>query len=189
MRVMLTSCGIETNIIKEHFLRMLGKMPSDTKALFIPTAANDADAISVLPECMNDLLKCGILKENIQVFDLHRNMQIKELKSFDVVYLCGGSTSYLLERINKTGFRDILLSYIKDNGFVIGVSAGSLIFANNLPENLGLLNVRMDVHCEKSNIIRNVQIPMTETIKLSNTAAMLIRSITEDVEIVDDRMY
>lgn len=189
MRVMLTSCGIETRMIKKHFLRMLGKIPSEIKVLFIPTAANDADAISVLPECMNDLLKCGILKENIQVFDLHRNMQIEELQSFDVVYLCGGSTSYLLERINKTGFRDTLLSYIQNDGFVIGVSAGSLIFANNLPENLGLLDVTMDVHSEKSNIIGNVQIPLIENIKLSNTAAMLIRNIKEDVEIVDDRMY
>ena len=44
MRVMLTSCGIETDKIKKHFLQMLNKEPSDTKALFIPTAAIDADA-------------------------------------------------------------------------------------------------------------------------------------------------
>ena len=45
MRVMLTSCGLETEQIKEQFLKILGKEPSDTKALFIPTAAIDADAI------------------------------------------------------------------------------------------------------------------------------------------------
>ncbi len=72
MRVMLTSCGLETEQIKEQFLRMLGKAPADAKAIFIPTAAIDADAIEVLPECMRDLLKCGIPKENIRVFDLHR---------------------------------------------------------------------------------------------------------------------
>ena len=68
MRVMLTSCGLETEQIKEHFLGMLGKEPADTKALFIPTAAINADAIEVLPKCMNDLLKCGIPKDNISVF-------------------------------------------------------------------------------------------------------------------------
>ena len=102
MRVMLTSCGLETEQIKEHFMQMLGKEPADTKALFIPTAAINADAIEVLPKCMNDLLKCGIPKDNISVFDLHRNMPIDELKTFDVVYLTGGWTSYLLERINDT---------------------------------------------------------------------------------------
>ena len=186
MRVMLTSCGLETERIKAHFLRMLDRTPAEAKALFIPTAAIDADAIAVLPKCMNDLLKCGIPKGNIQVFDLHRNMPLEELNAFDVVYLCGGRTAYLLRRINETGFRDSLLSYIRGNGFVIGVSAGSLIFANNLPDSLGLLETGMDVHCERSSIIGRVSFPLEESIKLSNTAAMLIRRIPDEVEIVDD---
>ena len=81
MRVMLTSCGLETEQIKEQFLKMLGKESAETKALFIPTAAIDADAIEVLPKCMEDLLKCGIPKENVRVFDLHRNMTAEELKA------------------------------------------------------------------------------------------------------------
>ena len=185
MRVMLTSCGLETEQIKKHFLKMLGKEPADTKALFIPTAAIDADAIEVLPKCMNDLLKCGIPKESIRVFDLHRNMPTDELKTFDVVYLTGGWTSYLLERINDTGFRNTLLDYIRDGGFVIGVSAGSIIFANNLPGNLGLLDTKLDVHCETSSYTGKVFFPMIKNMKLSNTAAILIRSIPDDMEIID----
>ena len=52
MRLMLTSCGLETEKIRDHFLKMLGKDPRDTRALFIPTAAIDADAIDVLSKCM-----------------------------------------------------------------------------------------------------------------------------------------
>ncbi|MBE5794390.1 MAG: hypothetical protein E7323_06885 [Clostridiales bacterium] len=185
MKVMLTSCGIETQTIKAHFLRWLGKSPAETKALFIPTAAITADAIQVLPACMDDLLKCGILQENIMVFDLHRNMPMEELQTFDVVYLCGGTTAYLLERINETGFRDSLLAYIHAGGMVIGVSAGSMIFVDYLPDNLGLLDVRMSVHSKKTNILGKVSFPVEETIELSNTAAMLIRSIPDDVEIID----
>ena len=70
MRVMLTSCGLETKKIEEALLEFMGKAPEQAKALFIPTAAIDADAIEVLPKCMNDLLKCGIPKESIRVFDL-----------------------------------------------------------------------------------------------------------------------
>ena len=185
MRVMLTSCGLETEQIKKHFLGMLGKEPADTKALFIPTAAINADAIEVLPKCMNDLLKCGIPKDNISVFDLHRNMPIDELKTFDVVYLTGGWTSYLLERINDTGFRNTLLDYIRDGGFVIGVSAGSIIFANNLPGNLELLDTKLDVHCEASSYTGKILFPLIENMKLSNTAAILIRSIPDEVELID----
>ena len=186
MKVMLTSCGLETEKIKEQFLNMLGKPASDANALFIPTAAIDADAIAVLPKCMNDLLKCGIPKENIRVFDLHEGMPLDELKTYDAVYLCGGRTSYLLSRINDSGFRDTLLSYIRDGGLVLGVSAGSLIFANNLPDNLGLVDTKMDVHCEESSLVGKVAFPLPENIRLSNTAAMLIWSIPDDVVIIDD---
>ena len=182
---MLTSCGLETGQIKEQFLKMLGKKPADTKALFIPTAAIDADAIEVLPKCMNDLLKCGIPKENIRVFDLHQSIPIDELKTYDVVYLTGGRTSYLLERINDTGFRDTLLTYIRDGGFVTGVSAGSIIFANNLPGNWGLLDTKLDVHCESCSYTGKVLFPLIENMKLSNTAAILIRSIPDEVELID----
>ena len=185
MRLMLTSCGLETEKIKERFLEMLGRDPQVTRALFIPTAAIDADAVEVLPKCMNDLLKCGIPKENVTVYDLHKNIPAEELRTFDVIYFCGGRTSYLLERINDSGFRDTLLGYIRENGFVIGVSAGSIIFANNLPGNLGLVDTKLDVHCETSSYTGKVSFPLVSNLKLSNTAAMLIRKIPEDAEITD----
>ena len=65
MKVLLTSCGFETEEINNVFTNMLPKEASEVKALFIPTAAVFPDAIEVLPECMHDLLKAGIKKENI----------------------------------------------------------------------------------------------------------------------------
>ena len=185
MRVMLTSCGLETKKIEEAILKMMGKAPEQINALFIPTAAIDADAIEVLPKCMNDLLKVGIPKQSVRVFDLHQNMSIDELKTYDVIYLTGGRTSYLLERINDTGFRKTLLTYIRNDGFLIGVSAGSIIFANNLPGNLELLDTKLDVHCEASSFTGRISFPLVENMKLSNTAAMLIRSIPDEAEIID----
>lgn len=109
MRVLLTSAGLETEEIKKCFVDMAGKDMAFVKALFIPTAAIDADAIEVLPKCMNDLLKCGILDKNIDVFDLHAGMEFEKLQQYDVVYLCGGNTNYLLERINATRFHKSLM--------------------------------------------------------------------------------
>lgn len=148
MRVLLSSAGLENETIQSFFMTLVGKDMAKVRALFIPTAAINPGAIAVLPKCMNDLLKCGIPEENITVFDLHRNMGLEELKKYDLVYLTGGSTAYLLERINETGFRESLLSYIRENGLVLGVSAGSIIFAENLPNNLGLLQAKLDVHCQ-----------------------------------------
>ncbi len=184
MRVLLTSAGLETEEIKEYFVKMLGKDVAEVKALFIPTAAIDAGAIAVLPKCMNDLLKCGIRNENIRVFDLHTGMKMTELQKYDVVYLCGGNTAYLLERVNATGFSMTLMEYIKGNGMVIGVSAGSLIFSNNLTGNLGLINTRLDVHCPNGEVRGKVKYPLMDNIRLTNTCALVIQEFPDGLEII-----
>lgn len=185
MRVLLTSAGLETEEIQNVFLEMLGKTPAEATALFIPTAAADADAIEVLPKCLHDLLKCGIPGRQIRVFDLHTGMDPAELRQYDVVYLCGGSAAYLLERINATGFNAALTDYIRANGTVIGVSAGSLIFANNLPGNLGLLGTKLDVHCPDGEGPGRVKYPLKENIRLTNTCALAIHEFPDGLEIVE----
>ena len=186
MRVLLTSAGLETEEIKEYFMKMTGKDMSEVKALFIPTAAIDAGAIAMLPKCMNDLLKCGIQNENIKVFDLHTGMESAELQKYDVVYLCGGDTAYLIERVNATGFHTTLMEYIHLNGMVIGVSAGSLLFANNLPGNLGLINTRLEVHCPDGEKRGKVEYPIKKNMRLTNTSALVIREFPDGLEIIGE---
>lgn len=184
MKVLLTSAGLETEEIKEYFMDMIGKDMPTVKALFIPTAAVNAGAIEVLPKCMNDLLKCGIRDENIRVFDLHAGMEIKELQQYDVVYLCGGDTYYLLERIRATGFHTSLKEYIEADGAIIGVSAGSLIFSNNLPGNLGLVDTKLDVHCAEGDAAGKIAYPLKENVRLTNTRALAVRNFPDGLEII-----
>lgn len=186
MRVLLTSAGLETEEIKEFFVNMIGKDMASVRALFIPTAAIDAEAVKVLPKCMNDLLKCGIQNKNIKVYDLHIGMEPDELRQYDVVYLCGGDTTYLLERVNATGFHKTLTEYIRADGPVIGVSAGSLIFSNNLPGNLGLINTKLDVHCAEGEKRGKVEYPLKNHIRLTNTCALTVRSFPDGLEIIGE---
>ena len=186
MRVLLTSAGLETEEIKECFVDMAGKDMSLIKALFIPTAAIDAGAIEVLPKCMNDLLKCGILDKNIDVFDLHTGMEFEKLQQYDVVYLCGGNTNYLIERINATRFNKSLMEYIGSNGLVIGVSAGSLIFSDNLDDNLGLIDTKLDVHCITGEKRGKLTYPLKNNVKLTNTCALVIRDFPDGMEIIGE---
>ena len=186
MRVLLTSAGLETIEIQKYFMDMINKDMALTKALFITTAAQDADAIAVLPKCMNDLLKCGIHDKNIRVYDLHIGMSVEELKQYDIVYLCGGNTKYLLHRINETEFNKTLMEYIHDDGVVIGVSAGSLIFSNNLPGNLGLIDTQLDVHCADGEKLGKVSYPLKHNIRLTNTCALVIRDFPNGLEIIGE---
>ena len=145
-KIILTANGLENKNIGKIFLNLVNKKPENIRAVFVPTAANDAEAIEVLPKCMHDLLDLGIPNENIFVYDLHYKMEYEELSSYDVIYFCGGSPQYLLKRINDTGFNTSIKHFVNNGGVYIGVSAGSVIVANNLPENLGYLNCNLDVH-------------------------------------------
>ena len=161
-KILLTSSGFETDNIIKIFHGLFDKEPKEIKALFIPTAANSPDAIAVLPKCMNDLLNAGVLIENICVFDLHRNMESKELNKYDVVYFTGGSPQYLLDRINNTGFNKSLGKFIDNGGVYVGVSAGSIVATKNLPDSLNLINCTLSVHMTsgtKSGIINTYENP------------------------------
>lgn len=49
----------------------------------------------------------------------------------DCIFLSGGNTFYLLDKIRKCGVEKLLLKVVK-NKIVIGSSAGSVVFCNNL---------------------------------------------------------
>ena len=184
MKVLLTSAGFENKRIEETFLALTGKEPEDIKAVFIPAAAIDPDAIEVLPKCLHDLLDCGIPKDNIRVYDLHADMSREELMGYDAVYVCGGNTEYLLERINEKGFRNTLLFFIKQGGVYVGVSAGSLAAAGNLKGSLGILECPVRVHCEKGMEAGPADVENCGEIRIDNRQAILV-SDSQDVRIIE----
>lgn len=186
MKLLLTSCGLATEGIQNKFMSFFDKDIQEVRAVFIPTAANSADAIEVLPKCMNDLLKCGITKENINVYDLHIPMIIDDLMQYDVMYICGGDPQYLLERINENKFNETLKVFIQNNKVVVGVSAGSMIFANNLSKNLGLLPCHLDVHCSEDDCeaIGQVTLFADKHIRLGNEQAIVLENNNEVVIII-----
>lgn len=67
-KCLLTSAGFENLAVKEAFLELVGKEPSQIKALWVPTAAVDEEAHAVLAKCMEDLFSTGIRAENIMVY-------------------------------------------------------------------------------------------------------------------------
>ena len=60
--------ALKISPVKEAFLELVGKEPSQIKALWVPTAAVDEEAHAVLAKCMEDLFNTGIRAENIMVY-------------------------------------------------------------------------------------------------------------------------
>lgn len=150
-KILLTSAGFENPRVMDCFLELLGKPAGTCRALFIPTAAIDDGARAMLPKCRGDLFSAGLLPEHITTYDLDRPMTDDELSGYDTVYFCGGDTAHLLKCVRSSGFAETLDRALDRSLLYVGVSAGSVIAAQNLPDNLGYLSRRLQVHCEQGS--------------------------------------
>ena len=50
-----------------------------------------------------------------------------DVSSYDVMYVCGGNTFYLLQEVRKNGFDKYIVDFINNGGLYVGVSAGSIL--------------------------------------------------------------
>jgi hypothetical protein len=148
------------NIIR-WFRQMLGKPAEQAKVLFIPTAANSDKFRPAAGACFAELLSAGILPNNVHVYDINGTLTLEQAMTYDIVYITGGDTGYLLRRIKETGFDKILKKMVYANKVYVGASAGSLIAAPNIgnPYNketagLCLINAYLSFHCPKGTKAR-----------------------------------
>ena len=79
-----------------------------------------------------------------------------------------------------------MTEYIINNGLVIGVSAGSIIFSNNLENNLGLIDTKLDVHCVTGERRGKLAYPLKNNVKLTNTCALVIQDFPDGMEIIGE---
>ncbi len=171
-KILLTSTGFDNENIKNKFLELLNCEPEEAKVLFIITAANDPDAVRILSNCLDDLTICGIPDKNIKIYDMHKLLTQDEINRYNAIYVCGGSTEYLVERISELHFKSIIDKYIDNGGIYIGVSAGSVAASGSHPNGLCFLENNLDVHCDKGT--KNGIITTNDDICLTDNQAIFI---------------
>lgn len=172
-KILLTSAGFDNKKVAEKFLQLVNKPVNEIKILFITTAAVEPDAVMILPACIEDLTKvCGIPLENLTIYDMHKLISKDEIMKYDAIYMCGGKTEYLVERIDEVGFKQLLDAYIANGGVYVGVSAGSIVGSGSFKTGLDFLKNDLDVHCDNGST--NGTINTEEPIYLTNNQAIFI---------------
>lgn len=130
-RIILTSCGIIDKKLKQEFYKLLNKPITEIKVLYITTAIDgekDTDT-SWIDEEFKTILDLGIKKENIKEYKMDYEI---DLSLYDMIYMIGGNTFYLLKKIMETKF-DMKLKEAINNGIIyVGSSAGSIILGNTI---------------------------------------------------------
>ena len=136
VRLLLTSTGFANPNIGKRFVSMLGKDPAKVRVLFIPTAAYGSDcdqtALGFVGASMKQLVDCGVRPENFVIFDAGNPPKKKQLVDIDVVYVCGGNTFYLLQKIRGTKFDKVIRKLVENGALYVGVSAGSILPGPNI---------------------------------------------------------
>lgn len=132
-KILLTSCGIINNDLKNHFYKLINKKIEKIKVCFIKIASEgelDPDK-TWIDEEYQSILDLGIKKENIIEYKFKMN-----LLDFDIIYMLGGNTFYLMKKLKENAI-DIEIANAINNGIIyVGSSAGSVIMGNNIETSL-----------------------------------------------------
>ncbi len=99
-----------------------------------------------------------------------------ELDKYDAIYVCGGDTQHLLNRINEVDFNSTLKKFIENGGVYVGVSAGSIIFADNLKNNLGYMKCKLNVHTSEGEQAGDIDVNCSNCISLTDNQAVVMTS-------------
>lgn len=135
MRLLLTSDGFSASSknIREAFLKAIGKPAAEARVGFIPTAAISEEEKSFVDKSRRELTDAGITEENIINLELDHLISYEELIKFDVIYVCGGNTFYLLKKVQESKFNIAIRKYLdNDKGLYVGVSAGTVLAGPNI---------------------------------------------------------
>lgn len=125
MKLLLASCACQ--VIKDA-LPLLPKPPTQCKIICITTAAKAEEGpkewldneLSIFRQQGFDLIMLDLDGASEQQVD-------DALTGADVIYVCGGNTYFLLEKIKASGFEKIVRRELKRGAVYIGSSAGSIV--------------------------------------------------------------
>lgn len=126
-KLLLTSNGLANQKIKDKFLSLINKPVQQIKIIFIPTASRTAEELKYVAVSKQELLALGILEQNIKTLNLDERVLVDEVFDSDVLYVCGGNTFYLLQRVNAVGFAEVIKKFVALDKLYVGVSAGSIL--------------------------------------------------------------
>ena len=133
--IILTSCGIRNEDFKNRFYKVISKSELKNKKVLYITTASDGekdDDKSWMDEEYKTILDLGINESNITEYKIGNNLDIDD---FDIIYMMGGNTIYLLDMIRKYNFDKIIKEFISKGKIYIGSSAGSQILGTTIELN------------------------------------------------------
>lgn len=97
------------------------------RVAFIPTAADPYERRTFVDIDREALLKKGLKVIDVDIKDKTEKQLSEELKNFEIIFVSGGNTFYLLEKMKECNFEKSIKPLLKEGRIYIGSSAGSVV--------------------------------------------------------------
>jgi len=127
--VILTSGGMMAKKYVEPFLFNKNRI---VHIAHIITAAKVDKDVPYFYNDKKEFMSHGFKHIDIDIEGKNENQLFELLKNFDVIYVQGGSASYLLKQTKKSGFDKVIKRLIKQGKTYVGVSAGTYLACPNI---------------------------------------------------------
>lgn len=110
----------------------LEKKPSEMSVAFVPTAGNLDPNPLYLHEDFNALKKLGFHVSEVEISGREHIELSQEFAKYDIIFVSGGNTFYLLQEMRKSGFDRVVQEHVDASKWYIGSSAGSVVTAPDI---------------------------------------------------------
>lgn len=134
MKLFLTSSGFqdfETGKLRDKLARSFleGIEKQNNKRTCLIHTVRTEDDWKWLDLYDHELRALNLPHETVNISE---DRDLSNLSGYDIYYVCGGNTFYILDRLRKTHMDQLLLKEIAIGKTYIGVSAGSIIAGPNI---------------------------------------------------------
>lgn len=130
MTLILSSCDFSEDrpraVIREH----LPKPAEECRILFVPNERANEETLK-MDKYNRRLRQKGFSRGRIFVFDHTRPRDFEDL-DFDVIYIGGGNTFLILQKLRDTGFDRVIAQRVRAGATYIGGSAGAHIASKSV---------------------------------------------------------
>ncbi len=124
---LLLSGGGDSNQVKELDELFCAEVGKEARILYVPIAWDKGP----YEGCLN-WFKSVYEPFGFTNIEMTTDLVNVDLSKYDAIYIGGGNTFKLLKEIKATGFDVKLMSFLNENKFVYGGSAGAIIFGKTI---------------------------------------------------------
>lgn len=122
-RLFLTS---SVNFVAKDIAKKINKKGLKLAFVLTPTEVEEGD-LKWLKDDRKSLVDAGFIVTDYTITGKNKGAIEKFLKDFDVIYMSGGNTFYLLEQMQKSNSKKVFVDLVEKGKIYIGSSAGSII--------------------------------------------------------------